>query len=44
VEARTWVKKLAEEHDVREEEKEDCGAHINNLVELGFFFKYFTCD
>ena len=34
----------AEEHDIREEERDD-GAQINNLVELGFFFlkkKYFT--
>jgi hypothetical protein len=36
VEARTWVKKL-KKYDVHEEEKEDDGAHINNLVELGFF-------
>jgi hypothetical protein len=29
------VKKL-KKHEVREEEKEDDGAQINNLVELGF--------
>jgi hypothetical protein len=35
VEARNWVKKL-KKHDVHEEEKEDDGSQINNLVELGF--------
>ena len=29
------VKKL-KKHNVREDEKEDDGAQINNLVELGF--------
>jgi hypothetical protein len=35
VEARTWVKKLKKQ-DIHEEEKEDDGVQINNLVELGF--------
>jgi hypothetical protein len=35
VEAGTSVKKL-KKHDVCEEEKEDDGGQINNLVELGF--------
>jgi hypothetical protein len=30
------VKKL-KRHDVREEEKEDDSAQINNLIEFGFF-------
>jgi hypothetical protein len=32
MEARTWVKK----HDIHEEEKDDDGSHINNLIELSF--------
>jgi hypothetical protein len=43
VEARTWVKKL-KKCDVHEEEKEDDGAHINNLVELVFLKKNILPD